>query len=78
MSIDTKVKAFIMWYKILIGSAGVIATVVWFVFLVGSPVVVTLGGVPVLGSVGFIMILLGNGYGLWCLAKSGLAEHRDR
>jgi hypothetical protein len=74
MSLDNRVRAAIMWYKILIGSAGVIGTVVWFVFLVGSPVVVTLGGVPVLGSIGFTMILLGNGYGLWCLAKSGLDE----
>jgi hypothetical protein len=68
----------VMWYKILMGVVGVTATVVWFVFIVGSPVVVTLGGVPVLGSIGFMCILLGNGYGLWCLGASGLADYRKR
>jgi hypothetical protein len=67
-----------MWYKIIVGVGGVAATVGWFVFMVGSPVVVTLGGVAVLGSVGFICILLGNGYGLWCLAKSGLQTWKER
>jgi hypothetical protein len=69
---------FVMWYKILMGVVGITATVAWFVFMVGSPVVVTLGGVPVLGSIGFMCILLGNAYGLWCLGASGVADYHER
>jgi putative copper export protein len=71
---------YVAWFKFLQGVLGVSATVVWFVFMVGSPVVVTLAGVPVLGSFMFSMILIGNAYGLWTFAKEGhatLQEHRD-
>jgi hypothetical protein len=64
--------------KFLNGAVGIAATVMWFVFMVGSPVVVTLGGVPVAGSIIFSMILIGNAYGLWTLASEGyitLQEH---
>ena len=69
----------VAWFKFINGVLGVCATVVWFVFMVGSPVVISLAGVPVAGSLVFTFILLGNAYGLWHLAAEGhatLQEHR--
>ncbi len=69
----------VAWFKFLNGVVGIAATVGWFIFMVGSPVVVTLGGVPVVGSLIFSCILIGNAYGMWCVAKEGhatLMEHK--
>jgi hypothetical protein len=62
------------WFKFVNGLIGVSLTIMWFVFMIGSPVIISLGGVPVAGSLVFSLILLGNGYGLWTLGKEGHTE----
>ena len=62
---------YVAWIKLANGAIGIALTVMWFIFMVGNPVVITLAGVPVAGSLIFSCILIGNAYGLWCLAKDG-------
>ena len=63
----------VAWFKVVNGAFGIAATVMWLIYMVGSPVVITVAGVPVAGSFIFSCILIGNAYGLWCLALRGLA-----
>jgi len=68
----------VAWYKILFGSAGVIVTLLWLVLIAFfGPVFVVLGSTPVLGPVGFSLILIGNGYGMWRLAADGFKERAN-
>jgi uncharacterized membrane protein len=65
-----------MWYRIVQGCLGVAATIVWFVFLIGSQATITLDGEVIVGTIGTSAILLGNGYGLFVMAASGFAARK--
>ncbi len=66
-----------MWYKILTGLVGIGLTTLWFGIMVTNTVSITVNGVVVAGPLVFGMILLGNGYGLYVLGRSGYDDLRN-
>jgi len=61
-------------YKIVVGIIGVVATVAWCIFLVGSDASLILDGKEVMGTIGTTLVVLGNGYAMWQMAKDGLVK----